>query len=273
MKRILLLTMWLLPATVALWAIDFSFYQKELDKHIAEFKKEILSEEGFSTVLNSLNELEVKLEAENATAQEETKKETFLKDLQSVYALIGEISPVQKSFSLSLEKKKRGKELLGIQEEAYQGNFTLPVTKISLWNNGYACYMVENNTNGIAKFKFNYVEKGRFSESTGFTEKTLAHKQSSHAIFCSYKSLPVEITQVYCEIEPAKEESVVVAPVQKQPEQQVEQEITPLTKQQKDALKKKQAAAKKKEAAKKKAAAQKAKALKKKEAEKAKKSK
>jgi hypothetical protein len=257
------------------FAIDFSNYTSVLEKNISLFKQGITTEEGFKQIVVSLNDLRVKLEAETSAANEISKKEELLEDIQAVYSFVGEISPDMKSFGLMNSHKERAKTLLEVTEEKITDvTFCMPLSKVTLWGGTYVCYLLQNNTNNMVTYKYNYIVQGKFSATTGSVEAGVS-KNCSRAIYQSFKNLPVSFKQEKCEGYQEKiQEPVVVAPPPTpivQPEQNTETVVEPkkvLTKEQKAALKKKEAAERKKLQAKKKREAEKLKAQKKREKEK-----
>lgn len=260
----------------AVFAIDFSKYTSALEKNISLFKQGITNDDGFKQIVVSLDDLRLKLEAETATANEKVKKEELLEDIQAVYSFIGEISPDMKSFGLTNNHKERAKVLLGVTEEKITDvTFCMPFSKVTLWGGTYICYLLQNNTNNLVTYKYDYVVQGKFSATTGSVEAGVS-KNCSRVIYQSFKNLPVSFKQEKCEGYQEKiQEPIVVTPPPPTPVVQTEQNTETvdepkkvLTKEQKAALKKKEAAEKKKEQAKKKREAEKLKAQKKREKEK-----
>jgi hypothetical protein len=261
----------------ALQAENKDYYESIFNGEIDNFKVGYATNADFEEALSTLNSLEEELTAEKTNFKE---KAELLTNIKAVHAFIGEIGPEVKSYSLTLTQKDIAMSLLGISEEMYdESNYCLPIKKISLWDDKYNCYMLDNKSDSMMYvYKFNFLVQKKFSSFNGMVEGGVS-KDCSRSIYDAFGNAILKFTQEKCEpqiqVVTYIEQEAIIPEVEKYAEPDY------LTPEQKKALKKrevekakqekerqKQAVKREKEKAKK--LSDKEKAQKKKEAEKAK---
>lgn len=232
MKKQVLLLALLFTVVFTSQAADIYYYQTKFTGNVDSFKVGLKNQEAFDRILSSLDSLQRGLVSEKSI----TKKDALLKEIQSVYAFIGEIAPGAKSYMLDINQKAQAMALLGVTEEEMNDSTScLPITKIVLWDT-YNCYMVTNNSDSMqVKYKYNFLVEKKYSSYTGYVIAGISVK-CSRCIFESFSNMEIAFDQEKCE----QELGVVryIQPEIIQPKVDVYPEPDYLSPQQKKALKK-----------------------------------
>ncbi len=221
--------------SLALQAADKVHYESLFKAQIDSFKVGYNSNADFEKAINALGSLEKELSAETPFKE----KAELLTNIRAVYAFIGEIGPEVKSYSLTLPQKDIAMSLLNVTEELYdESNYCLPIKKMSLWDERYICYMIDNKSDSMMYvYKFNYLVQKKFSSFSGMVEGGVS-KGCSRSIYDAFGNALLKFTQEKCEPEIQVvtyiEQEAIVPPVEKYAEPDY------LTPEQKKALKKRE---------------------------------
>ncbi len=220
----------------ALQAADKDYYLSSFNAQVDSFKIGYKTNADFEKAISTLKSLEQQLNAEKVNFKE---KAELLTNIKAVHAFIGEIGPEVKSYSLTLTQKSIAMSLLNVTEEMYdESNYCLPIKKMSLWNEKYTCYMLENKSDSMMYvYKFNYLVQKKFSSFSGMVEGGVS-RGCSRSIYDAFGSDLLKFTQEKCDPEIQVvtyiEQEAIIPPVEKYAEPDY------LTSDQKKAIKKRE---------------------------------
>lgn len=201
-----------------------------------------------------------------ATDHNVKKKAQLLSDIKAVCLFMGEVSPDVRSYYLSIEEKNRALKILGLEEKPYSHSrrYCMNIDYVKMWNGAYTAYYVTNDNDSLM-YSFKYTFAGRTNHTTlsGSVEEG-ASKKSVRMVFNTFGDVQeLSFRQERCES--LISDLTYIQPEIIQPKNEVYPEPDYLTKEEKQALKKKQKAKLKRDKEKAKKKAQKAKKKKKKE--------
>jgi hypothetical protein len=247
-----------------LFAADIYHYQEQFNDIVdlvqyGDAPKDSLE---FDEVVESLKVLYSDLAKDKGVK----KKIELLNDIKTLCQFMGEVSPDRRSYYLTRDQRRYALQLLGIQEEryTYETRSRMPIYKITLYDGQYTAFMVDNkNDTMMVLYKYDFVGQTKHTTYTGVIEDNVS-RGCSHCLYSTWgQPKNIRFNQTRHELE--FQDLVNIQPEIIQPKVEAYPEPDYLTKEEKQALKKKNKEKLKKEKAKAKKKALKAKKKKKKE--------
>lgn len=245
-------------------APDIYYYQDQFNEitDIIQYGDAPKDSIEFDEIVESLKVLYSDL----ATDHNVKKKAQLLSDIKAVCLFMGEMSPDIRSYYLTIPEKNKALSLLGLKEQIHSqsSKYCMPICKVKMWNGAYTAYYVINNNDSLMyTFKYNFSGRTNHTTLSGFVDEG-ASRSSCRMILATFGDVK-EVAFVQERCETVIQDLTYIQPEIIQPKVEIYPEPDYLSKEEKQAIKKKQKAQLKKDKEKAKKKAQKAKKKKKKE--------
>jgi len=155
-KKVLINFTFILFSSIFISTTSSNNFQEEYNKLVTTFQNGLSIEEEFDKIIEDFDDLCEDLEKE-IEEDETIEYKDLLNKSQALYSFIGEISPDNRNFDLTNEKKKIALEILGLSESWFsKDKLCMDITLISIWNNTYSAFLVENNSECLETFTYTY---------------------------------------------------------------------------------------------------------------------
>lgn len=192
------------------------------------------------------------------------KKRELLLDIKAVCLFMGEMSPNKSSYYCTKDELNRAKQLLNVQSKWRGGRGCVPIYSVSLWDGAYTSYYVESNEDSLmVLYKVTFTGHTKHTTLYGTVEAGVS-RQCVRGLFCTVGDVE-DIHFEFKSCDKQYQDMSYIQPLIIEPINEVYPDPDYLSKEEKQALKKKQKAQLKKDKEKMKKKAQKAKKKKKKQ--------
>ena len=148
--KLIFISFFLLPQEKSLQG-----YEDELNKLVLEFKKGCSNDEEFKDLVIRFEQ--VKNEIEEFGDEEETlASKILLEKSEALTALVGELSPIDRVFNLSIKKYELAASILELNPYDHphlkEKTYCLPISQFYLWDDKYQALLVVNKSSTLKRF-------------------------------------------------------------------------------------------------------------------------